>query len=36
VLYTVLHPEVRAGRKLAPEPPPTTAPAGPVEVREQL
>jgi len=36
VLYTVLHPEVRAGRKLAPEAPPTTAPAGPVEVREQL
>ncbi len=36
VLYTVLHPEVRAGRKLAPEPPPTSAPAGPVEVREQL
>jgi len=35
VLYTVLHPEVRAGRKLAPEPPATTAPAGPVEVHKQ-
>jgi len=35
ILYTVLHPEVRAGRRLAPEPPVTTAPAGPVEVSEQ-
>jgi len=35
ILYTVLHPEVRAGRRLAPEPPVSTAPAGPVEVREQ-
>ncbi len=34
VLYTVLHPEVRAGRRLAPEPPPTTTPAGPAEVRK--
>ena len=36
VLYTVLHPEVRAGRKLVPEPPATTAPAGPAEVRKQV
>ncbi len=35
VLYTVLHPEVRAGRRLAPDPPPATAPAGPVKVRRQ-
>ena len=35
VLYTVLHPEVRAGRRVAPEAPPATAPAGPVEVRRQ-
>jgi len=35
VLYTVLHPEVRAGRRLAPEPPPNSAPAGPAEVHEQ-
>ncbi len=35
VLYTVLHPEVRAGRRLAPAAPVTTAPAGPVEVHEQ-
>jgi UDP-GlcNAc:undecaprenyl-phosphate GlcNAc-1-phosphate transferase len=34
ILYTVLHPEVRAGRRLAPEPGPSSAPAGPSEVRE--
>ncbi len=36
VLYTVLHPEVRAGRRLAPEPPVTSAPAGAAEVHKQL
>jgi UDP-GlcNAc:undecaprenyl-phosphate GlcNAc-1-phosphate transferase len=35
ILYTVLHPEVRAGRRPLAEPPPTTAPAGPVEVHKQ-
>ena len=35
VLYTVLHPEVRAGRRPTVEPPPTTAPAGPVEVHKR-
>ena len=35
VLYTVLHPEVRAGRRPAVEPPPSTAPAGPVEVHKR-
>jgi len=34
VLYTVLHPEVRAGRRVVLEPPPTSAPAGPTEVRK--
>jgi len=29
----VLHPEVRAGRRLAPQAPPGTAPAGPTKVR---
>jgi len=36
ILYTVLHPEVRAGRRLAPEPVASTSPAGPVEVNKQV
>ena len=35
VLYTVLHPEVRAGRRLTPDPPAVTAPAGAAEVTRQ-